>query len=184
MELAMFTVLLLSTGLMINHSLYVHNISFLDYTDKVNNFILRYPNNWEFKKEDDPITHEVVSFVPQLSPDSINRTQVGIIITKEKLSQPTTLSNYVKSHIHELNNTSNFKSVEIFQQGDALFARRTAKILVYTVVVDDRYMMKYMEIFTVENLYVYSIAYKSEIPTYDRYKSVAEKIINSFEIIP
>ncbi len=170
----------ISLVLIIKQSLYVSNISLLNYADKDNNFILKYPNDWDLKKEEDSILlYEVVSFVLQ---SSSNHTK--IVVTKEKLTEPMTLSSYIEEkYVKGLENSSNFKQLKILQNEDAIFANRTAKTLIYTTTVDSK-SMKYMEVFAMKDLYVYSISYKSEISTYDRYKPVAEKIIHSFKIIP
>lgn len=152
------------------------------YKDSTHNFVLEYPKNWIYEKLDDPITHEVVSFMPASEAEAIQTSQVEVIITSENLSEPITLSNCIEQLINQLKNTKDFQAFQLVKQGDTTFAKRPAYKFIYTVTSKGK-NWKIMEVATVKNLQVYLITYKAEISQYDKYQAIVHEMIHSFGLI-
>jgi hypothetical protein len=152
------------------------------YKDSTYNFVLEYPKNWIYEKLDDPITHEVISFIPTSEAEAIRTPQVEVIVTSENLSEAVTLSNYIDQFINQLRNTKNFQAFQLLKQGDTTFAKRPAYGFIYTVTFGGK-NWRIMEIVTIKNLQVYLVTYKAEISQYDKYQVIAHRMIHSFELI-
>ncbi len=156
-------------------------VNLLPYKDSIHNFVVQYPNNWVYEKDDNPITHEVVSFMPASEAEAIRSPQLEVIITCENLSEPITLSNYIDQFINQLKKTKNFQAFKLLKQGATTFAKRPAYGLIYTVTSEGR-NWEIMEVATIKNLQVYLITYKAEVSQYDTYGAIAHTMIHSFEI--
>ena len=161
--------------------LFIPFVNLVPYENLVHNFVIKHPSNWLHQKEDNPITHEVVSFMPPSKIETMQNPQVEVIVSKEGLSEPITLSNYMEQLINQYKNTRNFQSFKIINQGATTFAQRPAQSLTYTVMSEGK-SWKILEVATIQNLQVYLITYKAEISQYDKYQAIAHKMVRSFEI--
>jgi PsbP len=161
--------------------LFIPFVNLVPYENLVHNFVVKHPRNWLYQKEDNPITHEVVSFMPPSKIETMHNPQVEVIVSKEDLYEPITLSNYMEQLINQHKNTRNFQSFKIINQGHTTFAQRPAQALTYTVISEGK-SWKILEIATIQNLQVYLITYKAEISQYDKYQAIAHKMVRSFEI--
>lgn len=154
----------------------------LIYKDSIHNFAVEYPKNWTYQKENNPITYEVVSFIPKSEAEAVQVPQVEVIVTTENLSEPTTLSNYIDQFITQLRNTRNFRSFKLIKQRNTTFAKRPAYGFIYTVTFGGK-NWKIMEVATIKGLQVYLVTYKAELSQYNRYQAIAQRMIHSFKIL-
>jgi eukaryotic-like serine/threonine-protein kinase len=151
------------------------------YKDSAHNFVVKYPQNWIYQKEDDPITHEIVSFMPPSKIEPMQNPQVEVIIRKEDFPEEITLSDYMEQLINQHKNARNFQSFKIIKQGDITFDQRPGKSLIYTAIHGGK-SWKILEVATIKDTQVYLITYKAETSQYDKYTAIVLEMVRSFEI--
>lgn len=136
---------------------------------------IKYPQNWELQKINNPITGEIVAF---LSPRQSNTdSPEKLTISVEDFSG--TLDEFRDSSIKDIKN--HMKDAKIINTTSTLLSHKSANQLVFTGK-DGKNRLKNLQIFTLEEDKAYVITYTAQIENYDEFVRTAETMIKSFEI--
>ncbi|MCV3216849.1 protein kinase [Plectonema radiosum NIES-515] len=150
--------------------------NFLTYGNSSLGIKIKYPQSWERRDIDNPITGEQVAFV---SPKQSNadKFQEKLTISVEDFSG--TLEDFSDTSTKDI--TRHLVKAEIQKPGDTILANKSAYKLIYTGK-DGENNLKSMQIFTLRGDKAYVITYTAAIDNYDDFIQTAETMIKSFEI--
>jgi eukaryotic-like serine/threonine-protein kinase len=150
------------------------------YAEKVTNFQIKYPKNWERENTQNIFTGEHVIFT---SPNQnlVDKYRENISIRVEKLTNAnTTLANYSQAAIAEINKYD--RDAKIIESSSIVLAKKPAKLVIYTGKDENLLLIKNLEIWTIDKGNVYVITYKAEPNRYYQFLETAMTMINSFEL--
>jgi eukaryotic-like serine/threonine-protein kinase len=151
--------------------------NFLVYTDPINGFNIKYPANWQKIDKENPVTQEVVSFLPKES--NKDTFQENVTVRVEEF--PGNLQDSMKEFVKET--TNNVPNSQIyFGKANAIkLGTQDANKLIFTSQ-EGNTKLTYLQVWTIKNNQLYVITYAAETDDYQKFVDTAEKMINSFEI--
>ena len=153
---------------------------FTDYSNSSYQFELKYPQIWDRKDIDDPITGEVVSFTSPLE-SSTDLFREKLYITVEYLpSDSATLEEYSQTVIKRIEQTKD-NELQVYKEGRTKVEDSPARAIVYSRQQGE-IKLRQMEVFTIKNDRVYVAIYTAERAKYSKFLDTAEKIIDSWKI--
>ncbi|MBW4577162.1 MAG: protein kinase [Aphanothece sp. CMT-3BRIN-NPC111] len=154
---------------------------FLSYENTNDKIKIKYPDNWEIQDIENPVTGEVVAFLPPKETDlDTFREMVGIRI--EYLSnQSMSLKEYTNSSISEIKQF--IKDAKIVNSRSTTLANRPAHMVVYTKKDEQDRLIASMELWTLNKNKAYIINYTAETSNYDNFLKSSEQMIKFFEIL-
>ncbi len=150
--------------------------NFLTYANSNVGIKMKYPQSWERRNIDNPITGEVVAFVSPKQTDT-DKFQEKLTISVEDFSG--TLDDFNKTSIKDIN--SHLTKADIQKPIDTTLANKSANQLIYTGK-DGGNSLKNLQVFTLKGEKAYVITYTAEINNYDDFIQATETMIKSFEI--
>ncbi|MGC1133501.1 MAG: PsbP-related protein [Nitrososphaeraceae archaeon] len=153
--------------------------SFLSYDNNDFGIRIQYPFNWEnvehlYKN----LGFVIIEFVsPQENVSDEFPDSLSVII--QDLGNVTSLSGYVEESNKKLSNITE----NIVQSGSSTLADNPAHTTIYTLNKPLLPDLKEMQTFTVKGDKAYIIIYTAESDKYDSYLPIAQKMIDSFQIM-
>ncbi len=152
----------------------------IDYHNVEQGIKIKYPANWERQDLQNPVTAEVVIFLPAQENDK-NTFPTKLVIKVEDLSQrPMALDEYTSSAIWEIRQF--LQDANIINSTSATLAHRPAHKIVYSGKYQQSNLVTNMEVWALKNNKVYSITYSAESEKYSESLETAQQMIKSFEI--
>ncbi len=148
------------------------NYKNLSYGIKIN-----YPETWSIQNLENPVTGEVVTFLPVKQKQG-NKLQENLTI-KVLENYSGTLDQSTDLFISEINNR--LSEAKIIDKGSTILANKAANQLVYTGKNGSK-SLKNLQVWTLKGDRAYVITYTAAIDNYDEFVQTAEKMIKSFEI--
>ena len=148
------------------------NYKNLSYGIKIN-----YPETWSIQNLENPVTGEVVTFLPVKQKQG-NKLQENLTI-KVLENYSGTLDQSTDLFISEINNR--LSEAKIIDKGSTILANKAANQLVYTGKNGSK-SLKNLQVWTLKGDRAYVITYTAAIDNYDEFVQTAESMIKSFEI--
>jgi eukaryotic-like serine/threonine-protein kinase len=157
-----------------------NQIGWQKYLDQISGIKINYPNSWQQEEVRNILTGETTLFSsPQQN--SVDKYRENISIRVENLTNPhTTLSNYTKSAIAEIQQYD--RAAKIIESSSTTLSHRAANLIVYTGKDENSLPIKNLEVWTIDRGKVYILTYKAEPGKYYQYLETAMTMINSFEL--
>ncbi len=137
---------------------------------------IKYPQSWERRDIDNPITGEVVAFVSAKQTDA-DKFQEKLTISVEDFSG--TLQDFSDTSTNDI--TKHLVKADIQKPRETTLANKSAYQLVYTGK-DGENNLKSMQLFTLKGDKAYIVTYTAAIDNYNDFIQTAETMIKSFEI--
>ena len=156
-------------------------IEFLTYEDLINGITIKYPDNWEVIEI--PSEYDfVISF--NSPPEKNSDVDVEVInVVIEPIPEGLTLDEYTQSEIDLLGFVH--ENLAILESSPTTLAGSPAHKIVYTGILREfDEPSKGMEVWTIKNDIAYLVGYYAGPDTYDNYLETAQKMLESFEILP
>ncbi|MBO3460979.1 protein kinase [Aetokthonos hydrillicola Thurmond2011] len=147
------------------------------YNNPSKGITIKYPENWKPQEGGDSYEYEITFISTNHNPVNTCYLEIHINITQEKRSLDES-KNIAIQNIKKIK--SNSQPTEDSQPSTTLSNFRAYK-LIYTRQ-EEQCKYKVMEIGTVRDGKAYYITYIAEVTEYSKYLSLAEDMINSFEI--
>ena len=138
---------------------------------------IKYPPTWQRQDIDNFITKEVVSF---LSPQSGNNDfQEKVILSVEDYSG--SLEQSKADFTKEIN--QGFSAAKIIETSSTTLAFKPASQIIYTWKDEENNLdLKNLQIWTLKGNKAYTLSYTAREDDYEKYISIVEEMINTFEI--
>lgn len=153
-------------------------LDFLTYENSNYGFKIKYPPTWKYQTIDDPITGEVVKFLPPSKGGSGSAAQV--VVKLEDLPEPMSLVEYADSSTQEIRQF--LDGAIILNRREDTLGDRPAYELTYKGVQDGIDMQK-REVGTLWQDRAYVVTYEAEAGDYSNWERTARQIIDSFELL-
>ena len=150
--------------------------NFLTYGNSSLGITIKYPQSWERRDIDNPITGEVVAFVSSKQTDA-DKFQEKLTISVEDFSG--TLQDFSDTSTNDI--TKHLVKAEIQKPRETTLANKSAYQLIYTGK-DGENNLKSMQLFTLKGDKAYIVTYTAAIDNYNDFIQTAETMIKSFEI--
>jgi eukaryotic-like serine/threonine-protein kinase len=166
----------------------VSNVNWHKYVDKTTGIKIKYADTWQQDPKYNGLTGVNIIFnSPQQTLTDKYRENVSIRV--EELTDPqTSLSNYTKSAIAEINKSD--RTAKIVESSSITLAQRPANLLIYTSKDENSLPIKNLKVWTIlhrkgsanDGGKVYILTYKAEPERYYQSLETAMSMINSFEL--
>ncbi len=153
---------------------------FVVYSNETYNFTLNYPETWQVRELDDPITGEVVVFS---SPAESNFDSFSekIYISVEYLARDiNSLDQYTQTIVERIKQ-ENGDEVEVYKEKRTKLGRYPARMVIYSRQ-ENGLLLRQLEAFTIKNNRVYVITYTAERVKFSKFLRTAQKMLKSWEI--
>ena len=150
--------------------------NFLTYGNSNLGITIKYPQTWERRDIDNPITGEVVAFVSAKQTEA-DKFQEKLTISVEDFSG--TLEDFSDTSTNDI--TKHLVKAEIQKPRETTLANKSAYQLIYTGK-DGENNLKSMQLFTLKGDKAYIVTYTAAIDNYNDFIQTAETMIKSFEI--
>lgn len=150
--------------------------NFLTYGNSSLGITIKYPQSWERRDIDNPITGEVVAFVSSKQTEA-DKFQEKLTISVEDFSG--TLEDFSDTSTKDI--TKHLVKAEIQKPRETTLANKSAYQLIYTGK-DGENNLKSMQLFTLRGDKAYIVTYTAAIDNYNDFIQTAETMIKSFEI--
>jgi serine/threonine protein kinase len=137
---------------------------------------IKYPQSWERRDIDNPITGEVVAFVSAKQTEA-DKFQEKLTISVEDFSG--TLQDFSDTSTKDI--TKHLINADIQKPRETTLANKSAYQLTYTGK-DGENNLKSMQLFTLKGDKAYIVTYTAAIDNYNDFIQTAETMIKSFEI--
>ncbi|AFZ11898.1 serine/threonine protein kinase [Crinalium epipsammum PCC 9333] len=156
------------------------NTNWIDYHNVEQGIKIKYPANWERQDLQNPVTAEVVIFLPSQENDN-DTFPTKLVIKVEDLSKrPMTLDEYTNSVIWEIRQF--LQEANIIKSSSATLAHRPAHKIVYSGKYQQSELVTNMEVWALKSNKVYIITYSAESEKYAESLETAKQMIKTFEI--
>ncbi len=149
----------------------------LNYKNPSYGIKINYPDTWSIQNLENPVTGEVVTFLPSKQKQA-NKLQENLTI-KVLENYSGTLEQSTDLFISEINNR--LSDAKIIDKGSTILANKAANQLIYTGKNGGK-SLKNMQVWTLKGDKAYVITYTATIDNYDEFVQTAERMIKSFEI--
>jgi eukaryotic-like serine/threonine-protein kinase len=150
--------------------------NFLPYGNSSLGITIKYPQSWERRDIDNPITGEVVAFVSAKQTEA-DKFQEKLTISVEDFSG--TLQDFSDTSTNDI--TKHLIKADIQKPRETTLANKSAYQLIYTGQ-DGENNLKSMQLFTLKGDKAYIVTYTAAIDNYNDFIQTAETMIKSFEI--
>lgn len=153
---------------------------FVVYSNETYNFTLNYPETWQVRELDDPITGGVVVFS---SPAESNFDPFSekVYISVEYLAPDiNSLDQYTQTIIERIKQ-ENGDEVEVYKEKRTKLGRYPARMVIYSRQ-ENGLLLRQLEAFTIKNNRVYVITYTAERVKFSKFLSTAQKMLKSWSI--
>ena len=157
----------------------LESLDFLTYENSNYGFKIKYPPTWKYQTIDDPITGEVVKFLPPSKGDR-SESAAQVVVKLENLPEPMSLAEYADSSTQEIRQFLD-RAIILNPREDTL-GDRPAYELTYKGVQDGVAMQK-REVGTLWQDRAYIVTYQAEAGNYSNWEPTARQIIDSFELL-
>jgi hypothetical protein len=139
----------------------------------------KYPENWTYKVTNNPISGEILVFMPL--ENSQEETQVKLIIICSKPQNLLSLSEYSSEVINRLNRRKNLFAIFSIEVKETTFSTREARQLTYTAKYNNQNWI-FREVITLDKGIAYQATYAANATKYHKYEKAATQIIRSFSL--
>ncbi len=141
---------------------------------------IKYPQDWQLRQEEEPISGTIARFLPKRS--ELENFQTELIVNVEYLTRSMSLAEYTASSIAEI--TKYFPEAKILDSRSATLAKRRAHLVIYSGKdKQNNFKLKSMQVWMLKNNRAYIITYMAEEKRYAEFlQPVQEIMINSFEV--
>lgn len=154
---------------------------FLTYTNATYGITIVYPEDWEKKTGEMGTVVAFLSLREGASDDF--RENVNIAI-QDLSAQPMTLDEYTNLSLSQLDQY--IQNPNVIESSKTTLDGNPAHKLVYTGEMeqqDVRYLLKWLQVYTIKGDKLYLITYTSKEDSYSDYLDNVQKMIDSFQII-
>ncbi len=153
---------------------------FVVYSNETYNFTLNYPENWQVRELDDPITGEVVVFSSPAE-SSFDPFSEKIYISVEYLAPDiNSLDQYTQTIVNRIKQ-ENGNEIKVYKEKRTKLGRYPARMIIYSRQ-ENKLLLRQLEAFTIKNNRVYVITYTAERVKFSKFLSTAQKMLKSWEI--
>jgi serine/threonine protein kinase len=153
----------------------------LAYENSDNAIKINHPQNWIPKKPSDNFGGEIIQFIPN-NQNQGNSCPLELTINVSDLPQILSLNEYKNTVLQKIKNNNPNLQISDASQPSTILSGLGAYKLIYSRQ-EEQCKLQVMEIGTVKNGKGYYITYTAETKEYSKYLSVAEDMINSFQIV-
>jgi eukaryotic-like serine/threonine-protein kinase len=154
--------------------------NFIAYENSDNTIKINHPENWIPKKPSD-FGGEIIQFIPK-NPNQVNSCPLELTVNVSDLPQILSLNEYKNTVLQKIKNNNPNSQVSDASQPSTILSGLGAYKLIYSRQ-EEQCQLQVMEIGTLKNGKAYYVTYAAEVKEYSKYLSVAEDMINSFQIV-
>lgn len=167
----------LHTLIFLIFTLFVSGQDFSDYTDTTNHFSISIPNGWEYGTMKDFRNLKLIARSPLSNKHDTTNVNFNVNIFDSPVKN-------LEETFEEYTKNLEAKELEFIEKGDIIVNGREFKWLIETHINTlAEVKVKNYSLVTLKDGKVYMLTLSSFLHTYEFYKSLFDKIVNSFIIL-
>lgn len=151
------------------------SLSWKEYKDNINHFIVKYPEKWQTKTS----VNAVAFLSPREGEHDLFQENVNLML-QDLSQQPLTLERYTEITKKQI--VDNLGSSAIVSLKSTTLSGQPAQEFIYNMNYQGR-VLKIKQVWFIKGTIAYLFTYTAEPNKYDKYLDISTEIINSFKFI-